>query len=233
MASKVVAGKSEDSAGRASQPLSSPTSVLAEGIASTDRFYEQHAVEYFERTVSAEMGHLYSRFLPLLPPKARILDAGCGSGRDLRYFSERGYQASGVDASAALVELARSHSNAPCLVGRLEELEFDHSFEAVWACASLLHIPRSMIADVLFRLHRAIARNGVIFASVQEGTGERLTLDGRFFTFYQRKEFAHLVEAASFVLIDVWESEDVLQDSRQIRWINVLARRAETPGTIS
>jgi hypothetical protein len=114
------------------------------------------------------------------------------------------------------------------VVGRLEELVYSHSFEAVWACASLLHIPKSLLPDVLRRLHKALVRNGVLFASVQEGVGEKTSADGRFFSFYERPEIMRLVEAAGFVVFDVWESEDVLQDPRQIRWINLLARSASS-----
>lgn len=197
---------------------------LGELASSTDRFYEQHAAEYFERTVTADMAQLYERFLAMVPKAGRILDAGCGSGRDLCVFSRRGFRAMGIDASRALVAMAKSHSGAPCAVVRLEEIAYEKCFDGVWACASLLHLPKAMLAPVLQRLRRALVPGGVMFVSVQEGEGERLAPDGRFFAYYRNTEFVSAVKDAGFVFIDAWGSDDVLPERTAHRWINVLAK---------
>lgn len=200
-------------------------------FSSTDRFYEEHAAEYFDRTVGADLSNLYDRFLSMVPKAGRILDAGCGSGRDLRVFFGRGYRAMGIDTSRALVEIAQRYSGAPCAVGRLEKMVYEGCFDGIWACASLLHLPKTMLAPVLRRLHRALVPGGVMFASVQEGEGEQLAPDGRFFASYEATEFLSAVKGAGFVVRDVWGSEDMLLGRAATRWINVLAIANEEGST--
>ena len=100
---------------------------------STQRYYEDHATEYSERTRPADLTHLYDRFAEQMRPGARILDAGCGAGRDLRHLRYRGFQVMGIDASAALVKIAHEHSGAPCEVMRFQDLAYEHQFDGVWA----------------------------------------------------------------------------------------------------
>lgn len=196
---------------------------LGDMISSTDQYYDEHAAEYYERTVAADMSHLYDRFLAMVPIGGKILDAGCGSGRDLLVFSERGFRAKGIDASRALVEMAKTRSGVSCCVGRIEEIKDEGKFDGVWACASLLHLPKAMLGSALCRLHRALVPGGAMFASVQEGNGEQRIDDGRYFAFYQPPEFLAAIESAGFSVIDVWGSDDVLQGRTATRWLNVLA----------
>jgi len=198
---------------------------LCTAMSSTHRFYEDRAQEYFQRTASADLSHLYEVFLPHVAPGGRILDVGCGSGRDLRACVQRGFRAMGIDGSTALTEMARSFSGAECVTMRIEEMGFDQQFEGVWACASLLHVPRTAIDNALDRIHHALVPGGVLFASVQEGEGERVADDGRFYALYQEAEFLRRVEAAKFHILESWVSQDVLDQRRPIQWLNVLAKR--------
>jgi SAM-dependent methyltransferase len=192
---------------------------------STETFYETNAREYFDRTVLVDLRPLYDRVLPRVSPGGRILDVGCGSGRDLKVFRLRGFDAIGIDASSALVKLASSLSGVTCMCMRFEDVEFEKRFDAVWACASLLHLPKDKIRPVLSRLYRALIPGGVMFASVQYGEGEIVMSDGRFFAYYTPPEFAALFEETSFSLDEVWISEDSLPDRAAVRWVNVIARR--------
>lgn len=142
--------------------------------ASTSRFYDKHADEYFEKTVHANLTHLYERFLSRVPHRGRILDVGCGSGRDLKAFKSRGYRPFGIDSSSKLVRLAREYAGVECEVRRIQDIAYDGEFDAVWACASLLHLPKSELGEALKRLRRALVKNGVLFASVQIGQGEQV-----------------------------------------------------------
>lgn len=191
---------------------------------STDRYYDRHAIEYSARTITADMSHLHDRFLSMLPAAGRILDAGCGSGRDLRIFVERGFRAEGIDASRVLVEMAQTYSNTPCVVGRIEDIAVENRFDGVWACASLLHLPKNKLVPALWRLRRALVSGGTMFASVQEGEGEQLMSDGRYCASYGADEFLIAIKSAGFSVVNSWISDDVLQIRMGTRWINVLAR---------
>lgn len=199
------------------------TCELDSSDSSTIRFYEQHADEYFERTVNANLEHLYGPFLRLVPKGGRILDAGCGSGRDLKVFKERGYCPFGVDSSVKLVQLARAYAGVQSEVSRIQDIDFEAAFDAVWACASLLHLPKAELNDGLQRLRKALRKGGVLFASIQLGEGERFEADGRFYAYYEREEFLKYVRAAGFLAEAAWTTEDSLSNRPSIRWLNILA----------
>lgn len=194
--------------------------------ASTARFYEEHAAEYFRRTVDADLSNARDRFLEFVPSHGRILDAGCGSGRDLREFVRLGYRARGIDASRELVKLAADYASAPCEVMRLEDLPYSNRFDGIWACASLLHLPKPVLGRALHRFAKALVPNGVLFVSVQFGQGESLADDGRLFVYYTESEIEDAIRSAGFEVIDVWTSEDVLAGRESLRWVNVLGRVA-------
>lgn len=88
-------------------------------------YYEKYAERFFETTVSADMHDVYQPFLSLVKPRGRILDLGCGSGRDSRYFIRHGYQVEVVDGSPALARLASEYIGQEVICGRIEELEYD------------------------------------------------------------------------------------------------------------
>lgn len=190
----------------------------------TDAFYREKAAAYFDRTFSANMEQLYSAFLPEIGAGRRILDVGCGSGRDVKAFRTKGYAAFGVDPSPELVALASENVGPYFEVGRAETLVTREPFDGVWACASLLHLPRESLHSALRQIRQSLAADGVLLACVQRGNGEQVLDDGRAFTYYSTAEFADAIAEAGFRLIRTWESSDVLRSDGPT-WINVLARR--------
>lgn len=210
--------------GRASTSLPLPD-VSQSATDLTARFYESHAQEYFARTVGADMSALYDRFLPHVRPGGRILDLGCGSGRDLRAFRERGFDACGIDASPTLAKLATGYSGVSCVPMRLEDLQSEAEFDGIWACASLLHIPKRRLPSVLRRVRRALVPGGLLFASVRLGEGEATAPDGRHFAYYSLEELEDQCKKAGLHVEDHWTSDDTLRERlRSMRWANVIAR---------
>ena len=140
---------------------------------STIRYYDDHADQYVRDTAGVEMQPLYVPFLELISPGGKILDAGCGSGRDGMAFKDRGFVVTAIDASETMANHASRLLTQPVSVVRLEDVAFTSEFDGIWACASLLHVPRHEIDDVLLRLIRALKPHGVCFLSFKEGDGER------------------------------------------------------------
>ena len=102
--------------------------------------YNKEASYFCNRFLSRDTGELCDRFLSRLPEKAHILDFGCGPERDRRYFLDRGYQVTALDASEELVKLGRQHTGHPILCMTFEEMTFKDAFDGIWAQASLLHL---------------------------------------------------------------------------------------------
>lgn len=205
--------------------MSSTASKVVAAEAANLAYYEANAEKYAKQTYHADLSHLYAPFLALLPRNARILDVGCGGGRDLRAFSERGYEPFGIDPSPALVEIARQYSGAEIAVANVEAIEFEEKFDGVWACASLLHLPRAELPNALKHIHRSLIAGGVLFLSVQTGHGEEFGEDGRFYTRYDESEIRIAVHASGFDIMETWETSDALPGRNEICWINLLARK--------
>jgi SAM-dependent methyltransferase len=194
-------------------------------VEDTIRYYDEHADEYVRNTVAVEMESLYGPFLNLIPDGGKILDAGCGSGRDTKAFLERGYEVVAIDASEAMAKAASNLTGLPASVLQIQDIKFQDEFDGIWACASLLHIPRAELDDVLCRFRRALRSAGVCYASFKEGKGDRVE-EGRLFTDFTQERLRDYIRShTTFEIEHLWVAEDVRQ-RRNVRWVNVLLRNS-------
>lgn len=196
-----------------------------EAINTTLQYYQQNAGAFVEGTVSADMHDARMRFLRILPPHAYILDLGCGSGRDAKAFLEHGYRVDAIDGS---VELCRRASD---LIGQavkqmlFEDLSVVEQYNGVWACASILHLPRGELVSVLQKISDALKLGGVMYTSFKYGNFEGIRGE-RYFTDFTEESLAGLMaEVPSFQIVDTWITNDVRPGREEERWINILARR--------
>ncbi|MEO8593064.1 MAG: class I SAM-dependent methyltransferase [Candidatus Solibacter sp.] len=193
-------------------------------------YYDEHAADFVEHTLTVDMTRLYEPFLEHIPMGGRILDAGCGSGRDTRAFLAQGYEVVAMDASAKMVEAAAALTGQPVLHTRFQEIEWIEDFDGIWACASLLHVPRAEIGDVWRRLIRALKPSAVGFMSFKKGKGESLR-NGRFFNDYDEQELRALIEQQEALnLLRLWITGDVRKGREQEQWINAVVRRVRCDG---
>lgn len=183
-------------------------------------YYNANAASYFEATARANVSSLRERFIAHLPHGGKVLDAGCGSGRDAKAFLAAGFDVSAFDGSAEMVQLAREHTGLPVALQRFEQLEFYADFDGVWACASLLHVARENLPDVFQRINQALRSDGVFYASFKHGTDTR-NVDGRVFTDLEESELTKLCEASGFMIAECWLTDDV-RPGRNDRWLNAL-----------
>ncbi len=206
--------------GRRERNLSRPSDM-------TSRYYEEHAKEFYDQTVSVNMASVYPAFLEEIRPGGHILDAGCGSGRDTLYFRDHGYQVTAFDACEKLAALASNLTGQNVLTLRFEEITFEGIFDGVWACASLLHISRGGMDAVMVKLTDALKPNGVMFVSFKLRNGE-WEQNGRFFNGYDQHSFGALVQQHDALsVVSVWVSEDVRPERSREKWLNALLRRVK------
>ena len=184
------------------------------------RFYERGAADYCRTTALIDMEAQREPFLAQLPMCGRVLDLGCGSGRDLRAFRAAGYAAVGLDASEAIAAWAEAHSGADVVVADLRANPApNETYDGVWASASLLHVRRHDLPAALREVWRVMKPGAVAFISMKRGYGEATDADGRWFTYVMDAEWSALLAAAGFVDINLQPSE---MDSV---WVSGVARR--------
>ncbi len=183
-------------------------------------YYENNAAAFVESTRLVDMQPLYQRFLPLLPKYASILDAGCGSGRDAKYFIEQGYKVTAFDASAKIAALAEKEVGQAVSVQRLQDIPYQNQFDGIWACASLLHASAKELPDVFHRLVRALKPQGVIYCSFKYGRSE-YEKQGRRFTDLDEAGLRILVrEVEGLVINELWVTADRRPEREQEQWLN-------------
>ena len=192
---------------------------------STLQYYQQKADSFVKGTVSADMHDARMRFLKLLPPYAYILDFGCGSGRDAKAFLDQGYRVDAVDGSAELCHMAADLIGRPVKQMLFEELSAVQQYDGVWACASILHLPRKEMVDVLQKISIALKAGGVLYTSFKYGELEGIR-GGRYFTDLTEESLTNLMaEVPSLQVVDTWITNDVRPGREEEQWINILTRR--------
>ncbi|MDF2180137.1 class I SAM-dependent methyltransferase [Aliiglaciecola sp. CAU 1673] len=189
-----------------------------------DSFYQIHATQFFQDTQSVDMQPLYQRFLPLLAPGAHILDAGCGSGRDAKYFSEQGFVVSAFDASPALVGMAREFTGLDIELSTFDAYQAKQPLDAIWACASLLHVPVAKLAQTFNHLASQLSQNGLFYCSFKYGEGE-VQRGNRLFTDLTEHGLAQVLASTPLEICDRWKTADLRQGREQEPWLNAILRK--------
>jgi len=191
----------------------------------SEAYYNQCGVDFAERTLHRDMSAEHERFIQLLPQHGRILDAGCGSGRDSKAFIDAGFQVEAFDASQEMVRIASEWTDLDVRHMRFQDLDVQECFNGIWACASLLHVPHEQLREVMQRLHRSLKTDGVLFASFKMGADHRHLEDRHFFD-QNDATFWSYVEGL-FTCIEQWEAEDLGRGSAPSKkWFNVLLRKS-------
>ncbi len=186
----------------------------------TIQYYDSHAREFISQTLALDVSAIMTRFLQYVPRGGCILDAGCGSGRDALTFHRLGYCVDAFDASETLVALARNATGLPIKQMSFSELEERDRYDAIWACASLLHVSLEELPDALTRLEYALRPGGIAYMSFKHGTGER-TRNGRHFTDFDEPSFREFISRVSNLKIfEVWVSADVRAGRETEFWLN-------------
>ncbi len=188
-------------------------------------YYNRNAEDFADSTESVDFHITQNRFLDCVPSEAKILDFGCGSGRDTRYFLEKGYKVEATDGSMELCKLASEYAGIPVKCQLFQELDAVEKYDGIWACASILHLSCKELKDVMRRMSRALKSNGIIYTSFKYGDfeGER---NGRYFKDFTEESFKLFIETIpELEIIDQWLTGDVRLGRGEEKWLNVLLRK--------
>ena len=191
----------------------------------TINYYNQNAENFIANTQNADMHPTQERSLRLLDANTSILDFGCGSGRDTKYFLEKGYQVTATDGSAELCRLASEFTGIKVKEMLFQELDAMNQYDGIWACSSILHLPKKELLPVIWKMCEALKDNGIIYTSFKYGDfeGER---NERYFTDFTEKTFREFIEKIPKLTIEEhWITSDVRPGRGEEKWLNLLLRK--------
>jgi SAM-dependent methyltransferase len=172
-----------------------------------------------------DLSILQTDFLKHLPFNSRILDLGCGAGRDAKEFIAKGHFVTALDASSELCKRASYVIKQKVICKRFEELDYLEEFDGVWACASLLHLKFEELLDVINKIEKALVLGGYFYASFKYGTKEEVR-NGRYFTDLNEERFKKLLmDKKSLKIIEIKITRDKRRGREKEKWLNVLVKK--------
>lgn len=190
----------------------------------TIEFYQANAEAFFNDTVGVDMQSLYQPFVAALPAKACILDAGCGSGRDSKAFLDMGFNVEAFDASSEMVQRASAHTGLSVSLCSFTDFDKPTYFDAIWACASLLHVDENELPAAISALSNSLKYGGLFYMSFKYGNSQRVK-DGRTFTDMNEDRFSSLIsQFPELTIHQLWLTEDKRPD-RNERWLNIIVMK--------
>ena len=189
-------------------------------------YYNKNSEEYFNSTLNVDMTNTYKEFLKLVPEGGKILDLGCGSGRDSMNFMKLGYEVTAVDGSKELAKRASVLLGKEVIVSTFEELELKEKFHGIWACASLLHIKREDLKIVLNNLYNNLDDNGVFYMSFKYGEKEYVDDKNRYFNCFTDESIISFInENTKYNILGLYITEDKLGRVNEVKWVNLICNK--------
>ena len=210
-----------------------------EAETSTLEYYDRNSGRFTADTANVEFTQIQDLFLGYLSPGARILDFGCGSGRDSRYFLSKGFEVEACDGSQEMVRIASESTGIEVRKMLFEELAEVDRYDGIFACASILHVPYAQLGDILAKTARALKDNGILYASFKFGTFEGMR-NGRYFTDMTMERLENCLKAAAVEnsgrelrVIESRITGDVRPGRGNEMWLNVILKKEVTPAGVT
>ena len=193
----------------------------------TIEYYNQNADMFAQGTRLVDFTVVQERFAKMLPIGSRILDFGCGSGRDTKYFLEKGYRVEATDGSSELCKSASAFTGIKVKEMLFQDLDVSGKYEGIWACSSILHLSKKELLPVIRKMCDALKDNGVIYTSFKYGDfeGER---NGRYFTDFTEDTFDKFIKVIQELTIEEeWITSDVRPGRGEEKWLNLILRKIQ------
>jgi methyltransferase domain len=191
-------------------------------MSGTIDYYDKNVNEFFETTVNADISEQYNFFEKYLYKGAALLDCGCGSGRDTKYFLEKGYDVTAIDGSKELCMKASKLTGIDIKHMLFQDINFDKRFDGIWACASLLHLSKEDLIEVINKLKVAMTSRGVLYISFKYGEfcGIR---NGRYFLDLTEGVLNKIIGIVGGLKVkETYISVDVRPGRENEKWLNAI-----------
>lgn len=191
----------------------------------TIEYYNENVSKFVNDTQDVVFCATQDLFLSYLNEGDSILDLGCGSGRDTKYFLRKGYKVDATDGSMEICKVASDYTgiNVKCLL--FNELDEIDKYDGIWACASILHLDRDDLIDVFHRIAKALKDNGILYTSFKYSEFEGMR-NGRYFTDFTLESFNEFqTNIPDFIIEKIWITNDVRIGREDEKWLNLIMRK--------
>lgn len=190
-------------------------------------YYNKKAKEFVSDTLDVTFTEIQDIFLDYIPADGRILDFGCGSGRDTKYFLSKGYDVDAIDGSVELCKIASDYTGIAVKQMLFEELDAVEEYDGIWACASILHVTKEQLPDIIRKIATATKQNGTVYLSFKYGDFEGVK-NGRYFTYLTEVSFEDIVHNIPALIIDkLWITTDVRAGRGDEQWLNLILKKQD------
>ncbi len=187
-------------------------------------YYDANARRFIADTANVELGALQRAFAGMLPEGGRILDLGCGSGRDSLAFLKAGFLVDVVDGSTEMAKAASELTGLPVTHALFADYEPAGVYDGVWACSSLLHVPAAELPVIISKYAAALKPGGVFYLSFKLGDHDGMR-NGRWFTDMTEGSFRSLIDGVDGLTIDrIDVTSDVRPNRADEKWLNAWCR---------
>ena len=188
-------------------------------------YYNKNSLDFVIATRDVNFGEIQNKFLSYIAHDGVILDFGCGSGRDTKYFLSKGYAVEAWDGSIELCKAASEFTQIDVKNKLFQDLSVYSLYDGIWACSSILHLPLDELILVMTKIESALKNHGILYTSFKYGefSGER---NGRYFTDMTEDIFDSILQRCPhFQIIEIWKTGDVRPGRHAEQWLNILLRK--------
>ena len=201
---------------------------MEDSVKQTIQTYDKYAKVYADYTSEKLFQYQLNKFISLIKKSPKVLDAGCGAGRDSEYLAEEDCEVIGIDLSEGLLKEARERAPK----AKLQKMDFTQTsfkseeFDGIWCMASLCDIPKKETSEALKEFNRVLKKEGIVYIAVKKGEGEKIIMkklyenNPRFYSFFMEKEIEDLIKSSNFGIISSTTTDD---DGTE--WIEIFARK--------
>lgn len=188
-------------------------------------YYDKHRDQFIESTLLADMSFHYEKFLSYIQPGSRILDAGCGTGRDAKSFISRGFEISAFDGSKEMAMFASTYTGL-----KVEHEDFltytsNEMFDGIWACASLLHVNYKMQLEVLKKYHGFLRELGVFYMSFKYGDRMFVKEERQFYCHDEESMKELVLSSKGYCILEMYVTSDVREERKGDKWLSVILQK--------
>ena len=175
-------------------------------------YYTHHFQAYHSKTFGVDPSSFLNTLTTHLETGCTVVDVGCGSGRDILWLKERGFEVIGLERSSDLARLARKHTACRIIEADFETFDFTKlSADALLLIGALVHLPRPKFPNVLKAISRALKKPGFLLITMKQGKGTAAEPDGRQFYLWQDEDLRQVFQSQNLSVIDFFRQPSILE----------------------